>query len=419
MPVNARHVLLTRPALESNYCWLAELPEGVPEGDAPDRPSRSSLSLLEDQIKLGPAHALHEDIRKLGGGRYSHWGRRLYFSTSDNSSPLENGRSYTLLIGVHGRPNQPFLSSVDFARRAAKRIAAVFPKPLRRLAARQVASCNSPNAAPINFKSRSVEQIREDVDYAVQVTTNWLRHLAAIGVSPEGKRILELGPGVNLAPQLVMASMGAEMSVADRFLVPWDDDYHPAFYRAFRQLWRGPAAAIDTVLRSGGHSPKVISCLASPAEELSAIATGSIDVVISNAVLEHVYSIPLVCREMARITVPGGTNLHQIDFRDHRDFARPLEFLTMPDEKFQQKFDWRHGECGNRWRPSEVRLAFEQAGFSTIAMDANMQADPGYFQKLLPRLRASSSRYRNWPTEDLLIISALLKLKRNETLSQF
>ncbi len=71
------------------------LPEnfGFP-GDSSGNGTRSSLQLYEGTQPLGPAHALHADIRQQGNGRYSHWGNTLHFSTSDNSDPRGNGRSY-------------------------------------------------------------------------------------------------------------------------------------------------------------------------------------------------------------------------------------------------------------------------------------------------------------------------------------
>jgi hypothetical protein len=53
--------------------------------------------LCEGNSVLGPAHAAHADIAKEGGGRYSHWGNTLLFSTSDNSDPNTNAQSYTLV----------------------------------------------------------------------------------------------------------------------------------------------------------------------------------------------------------------------------------------------------------------------------------------------------------------------------------
>jgi pectate lyase len=61
-----------------------------------DRESASFMEVFEDGRPLGPGHAPHEDVRRLGQGRFSHWGDRLYFSTSDNSDPRTNGRHYTV-----------------------------------------------------------------------------------------------------------------------------------------------------------------------------------------------------------------------------------------------------------------------------------------------------------------------------------
>lgn len=56
--------------------------------------NRSSLQLFENERPLGPAHSSHGEIRKSGGGRYSHWAGSLYFSASDSSDPRSNERVY-------------------------------------------------------------------------------------------------------------------------------------------------------------------------------------------------------------------------------------------------------------------------------------------------------------------------------------
>ena len=66
-----------------------------PELSSHEHPSAAVV--LENGVPLpGPANALHEDIRQLGGGRYSFWYDSVYFSTSDNSNPRINGRSYAI-----------------------------------------------------------------------------------------------------------------------------------------------------------------------------------------------------------------------------------------------------------------------------------------------------------------------------------
>lgn len=57
----------------------------------------SPLRVCENSQVLGQPHAFHHEIRELGLGRYSHWSSSLFFSTSDNSDPNTNGRSYLLV----------------------------------------------------------------------------------------------------------------------------------------------------------------------------------------------------------------------------------------------------------------------------------------------------------------------------------
>ena len=64
----------------------------------------SKLVLYENGTRLGPAHALHEHIRDVGQGAYSHWGRTLIFSSSDGTDPRTNGRRYSLEVAAQVAP---------------------------------------------------------------------------------------------------------------------------------------------------------------------------------------------------------------------------------------------------------------------------------------------------------------------------
>jgi hypothetical protein len=63
-------------------------------------PSSARLALFENGIPLGPEDASHELIRNSGQGAYSHWGKTLYFSSSDNSDPRTNGRDYSYRVSA-------------------------------------------------------------------------------------------------------------------------------------------------------------------------------------------------------------------------------------------------------------------------------------------------------------------------------
>ena len=57
------------------------------------------FELWEDDRILGPGGCMHDEIRETGQGRYSVWGEQIYFSTSDNSDPRVNRRTYTFRRG--------------------------------------------------------------------------------------------------------------------------------------------------------------------------------------------------------------------------------------------------------------------------------------------------------------------------------
>lgn len=81
---------------ESGKSFSIPTPENAGEFDDLQFPTRSKLFLLEDGKRLGPPHAVHDEIRKTGGGRYSHWGGTIFFSSSDGSDPRSNGRKYVI-----------------------------------------------------------------------------------------------------------------------------------------------------------------------------------------------------------------------------------------------------------------------------------------------------------------------------------
>lgn len=96
---------MKRPFTHDNgHCWAANLTGIQTASDDLGYPTRSNVVLFENDHKYGIPHALHDNIRRLGRGYYSHWNGMLLFSTSDNSDPNSNGRSYTIQIIDHQDP---------------------------------------------------------------------------------------------------------------------------------------------------------------------------------------------------------------------------------------------------------------------------------------------------------------------------
>jgi 2-polyprenyl-3-methyl-5-hydroxy-6-metoxy-1,4-benzoquinol methylase len=83
---------------ELGFAWHVPLEEYTTSADSLENPYRSRLVLLENGKPLWYRHAMHDEIRSTGLGRYSHWKNGLIISTSDNSDPNTNGRSYQIVF---------------------------------------------------------------------------------------------------------------------------------------------------------------------------------------------------------------------------------------------------------------------------------------------------------------------------------
>lgn len=98
---------------------------------------------------------------------------------------------------------------------------------------------------------------------------------------------------------------------------------------------------------------------------------GSIDVVLSNSVLEHVPDADAALAELARVTRRGGFAIHGIDVADHRihhDGRHPLDFLTVPSREPLVY------EC-NRLRFCEFEDRFARHGFAVLGQWGDNKVD--------------------------------------------
>ena len=83
---------------QRSFMWSVSMPDLFHLADnAPTAKGRSPVFVFEDGEQLTLPHSIHDDIANYGAGRFSHWGDAVYFSTSDNTNPNENGRVYRLI----------------------------------------------------------------------------------------------------------------------------------------------------------------------------------------------------------------------------------------------------------------------------------------------------------------------------------
>ncbi len=274
---------------------------------------------------------------------------------------------------------------------------------------------------------RLVAEDPRSVEYAVNTGLGLAAQLAAVGAPVTVARVLELGPGWSWTVGLTLVAAGAaSWTGADVAPLATTD---AAFYRALRgRVARGDLrvggpgapfdvaaqlARLDAALDLSGPAAALRAPVARYLAPCDAAALplpdGAFDLVVSMAVLEHVRDPVAALRETARLLAPGGTALHAVDLRDHRDFDRPRAFLRDDDAAWAARFRGREEdhEFTNRLRRSELVAAARAAGLELLADEVVLSApfDEAERATLAPRFRGASR-------EDLEALTVRLVLRR-------
>jgi SAM-dependent methyltransferase len=274
---------------------------------------------------------------------------------------------------------------------------------------------------PTNYAALEADdaRINADAQYAMRIAKAYIRALPGGVAALRGKSAVEIGPGINFGTPLVLACNGVgRIVVTDRFLVRFQKAYHTRLYRALHDAVRQefPHATLrplEQCIVAESHSCDLMQCVEAPLEQFAERFAGQFDLAFSNAVLEHVYDPIEAVGSLYRIMRFGGIAYHQVDFRDHRDFTRPLEYLLLDEPAFRALLEECHCECGNRIRPHELHDVFRRAGFTDPNFQPNMWAEESYLKDFIPRLHAAkNSPYHNIDESLLRVVSGLYLLTR-------
>jgi SAM-dependent methyltransferase len=104
-------------------------------------------------------------------------------------------------------------------------------------------------------------------------------------------------------------------------------------------------------------------------KSMASVPDNSVDIIFSQAVLEHVYReefIPTV-HEMYRILKHGGKASHVIDLKDHLEYS--LHNLRFSSKQWESPLFHHSGFYTNRLRKNEILTIFRKAGFVTSITD--------------------------------------------------
>jgi SAM-dependent methyltransferase len=119
------------------------------------------------------------------------------------------------------------------------------------------------------------------------------------------------------------------------------------------------------------------------------VPTGSVDLILSRALLEHVADVPASARHMARVLTPGGVALHLVPCR-YSLFGTAARLLPLGPTValLNRLMPWTRGTVGfpvhyDHCFPQALDREFRAAGFSDVQLWITW-AQPGYFEAVYP-----------------------------------
>ncbi len=202
------------------------------------------------------------------------------------------------------------------------------------------------------------------------------KHFDASGFSDlANKTILEIGPGNGL----LTGKYANELGAAKTWLIDSE-----------------PIAKVEPF-------PNTVY-LTSGLKSFREVPDASVDFLFSNAVLEHIRLkefLPLVL-EMKRVLKPAGIASHQIDFRDHLQYA--LNNLRFSERVWESDFMAKSGFYTNRIPWAKMRAILEE--YFVVSVKAR-----NVWPSLPTAQNKMSAQFRTMPEQDLMTLDCHAVLK--------
>lgn len=177
------------------------------------------------------------------------------------------------------------------------------------------------------------------------IAENYWRYAENGQIDLKGKTVLELGVGTTNATAYELAAMGCRFVYA----------YEPfARYNKKIDIKMMRATAQRLPVKEQQLAGSIVRI-----DDLNAVADHSIDVVLSNSVLEHVTNPENLFRVLNQKLHLNGTMTHVVDYRDHF-FKYPYHMLLFSKKVWRRWLD--PGDLPG-WRLRDHVVMLEKSGF--------------------------------------------------------
>jgi hypothetical protein len=215
--------------------------------------------------------------------------------------------------------------------------------------------------------ARGDTEAAQVVSYAQGVFDDYVQYGRLSTETLRDAHVLEIGPGDTLAVAALFLAFGAaRVDCLDRFQVAGDDDVVDAVLSLLRGRYGATLAGLESLDPAAQSSQSPIRLRYGALEDAARVLDPEgYEIVVSRAVLEHVYDPEAALAVLDGSLALGGASVHKVDLRDHGVFSgggqHPLTFLTVPQRTWRMMS--QHTGLPNRLRIDWYLRVFDSMGY--------------------------------------------------------
>jgi len=267
-------------------------------------------------------------------------------------------------------------------------------------------------------KNITVRKIYKNIKYDYQVINNFEKRIQNIfghEHSFKNKKILEIGPGTDLGTGLFLKARGAKIYTAvDPFKMLCANKKFYSQIIKFLENKIGVNKNFEELIKkiylAIKNNQKEIKLpdfqyLNISAEKMATCLTIKYDIILSQAVLEHINNIGEAFKQMFDVLKNKGMICHEIDFKTHTRFIKNIDPLNLL--RYNKKIYDNISFVGspNRLRINDYCCLARNAGFTNIKI---IILDKLNNKKIQIVKKSLAKPFCDYKTVNLQVLSAVL-----------
>ena len=263
-------------------------------------------------------------------------------------------------------------------------------------------------ASPRTFSPKEIER---SATYCVDVVKKWEKTLINYHGNPRpfiGQNVLELGPGPDLGTGIVLLALGAKSYTAvdkNRLIRRMPPEFYDKLLNCLKEFPGYSRAKLIAENLRKGHFGDDFQYIQDPTFALQMLCEKKFNVIVSQAVLEHIVDIRGVFEVLYNRLMPGAVMAHLVDLGTHTGLIReldPLNFLRYSDKVWSLL---KFSGSPNRLRMSEYKEILNPIGFANVETRPSKVMDEKYMGKVISHF---AEKFRKYSKEDLRVKSFYL-----------